>query len=122
VAPPRRYPPSARARLKGWLRRLPARVLRGLRASRPVRPVPLPECSLAERALLEAVESTLPMAKLAAAGLCAGGGSPRARGATLWLPRRSPEVRRAAGALEREGGEFARVVALALIPPGDATP
>jgi hypothetical protein len=123
VAPPRRLRPSRLRRLFAALGRAPGRAWRYLRSQRPVRPLPERLWSREQRALVEAVRAALPASgPLSRVALCAGAGTPRSRGATFWLPQRSPEVVRAAAALAREGPGFAAVAALALLPPGDPPP
>lgn len=122
VTPPRRWRPTPLQRGLGALRRLLAALAGRLARLRPVRPLPDHLWSPQERALVLAVRTALrergssPPAPLSA-GICRGGGRPRPRGDTLWLPRTSGEVRRAARALERRGPGFARVAATAVLPP-----
>jgi hypothetical protein len=123
VAPTRRWRPSRLRRLLARLRRAPSRARARLAALRPVRPLPEPQCTAEERALLAAVRAALPATgSLDSAGVCAGAGSPRARGRTLWLPRRCPDVIAAASALAREGDGFSEIAARALIPPREPAP
>jgi len=117
IAPPRRGRSSRARRLWQLLKASPARAWRAVAALAPVRPIPEPGWTEAERSLLVAVRAGLPASgPLAEVAICEGAGSPRCRGRTLWLPRHSRLVQHAATALGREGPAFGRVAALALLP------